>query len=47
MNPLLAHHLAPQHFPVLLSLFAAGFFIGWQLLSRWLVRGQSPGKPGG
>lgn len=35
---LLAHHLEPQHFPVLVVLFAAGFYIGWQALSRWLAR---------
>jgi hypothetical protein len=38
MNVLLAHHLEGHHFPVLVSLFAAGFYIGWQALSRWLTR---------
>jgi hypothetical protein len=35
---LFAHHLEPHHFPVLVSLFAAGFYVGWQALSRWLSR---------
>jgi hypothetical protein len=38
MTPLLAHHVEPQHVPVLLALFAAGFFVGWSALSRWLAR---------
>jgi hypothetical protein len=38
MNLLLAHHLEPHHWPVLVCLFAGGFSIGWQALSRWLVR---------
>ena len=42
---LLAHHLEPQHVPVLLAVFAAGFYVGWQVLSRWLARGAR--KPGG
>jgi hypothetical protein len=41
MSPLFAHHLEAQHVPVLLSLFAAGFFVGWNLLSRWLARKRS------
>ncbi len=35
---LLAHHLEAHHVPVLAALFAAGFYVGWQLLSRWLTR---------
>jgi hypothetical protein len=38
MNVLLAHHLEAHHFPILVCLFAAGFWIGWQALSRWLTR---------
>ena len=38
MTPLFAHHIEAQHVPVLLAVFAAGFFAGWQLLSRWLAR---------
>jgi hypothetical protein len=38
MTMLLAHHLEAHHIPVLTGLFAAGFFIGWQALSRWLTR---------
>jgi hypothetical protein len=38
MSPLLAHHIEAQHVPVLLALLAAGFFVGWSLLSRWLAR---------
>jgi len=40
MITLLAHHLEPQHLPVLACLFAAGFYIGWHMLSRWLTRGE-------
>jgi len=32
---MLAHHLEAHHLPVLAVLFAAGFFIGWQILGRW------------
>jgi hypothetical protein len=38
MNPLFAHHVEPQHVPVLLALLAAGFFVGWSLVSRCLAR---------
>jgi hypothetical protein len=39
MTPLFAHHIEwEKHGPVLLALFAAGFFVGWSLLSRWLAR---------
>ena len=38
MSPLLAHHIEPQHIPVLLALLAAGFFVGWSLVSRLLAR---------
>lgn len=41
MNVLFAHHLEVHHFPVLVSLFAAGFTIGWQALARWLTRGRA------
>ena len=41
MNLLLAHHLEAQHVPVLLVLFAAGIYIGWELLGRCLPRKQS------
>jgi hypothetical protein len=40
MSPLFAHHIEAQHVPVLLGLLAAGFFVGWQLVSRWLTRGR-------
>ena len=36
MTVLFAHHLEAHHVPVLVGLFAAGFFIGWQALS-WLT----------
>jgi len=42
MTVLFAHHLEAHHVPVLVGLFAAGFFIGWQALSRWLTRGRAP-----
>jgi hypothetical protein len=42
VNVLLAHHLEPHHVPILIGLFAAGFFVGWQMLSRWLARGKGP-----
>jgi hypothetical protein len=38
MIALFAHHVEPQHYPVLAALFAAGFWLGWQLLSRRAVR---------
>jgi hypothetical protein len=34
MITLLAHHLEVQHLPVLVSIFAAGFFVGWQLVRK-------------
>ena len=40
MNILLAHHLEAHHFPVLVCLFVAGFYTGWQALSRWLSGGH-------
>lgn len=36
MMPLFAHHLEAHHVPVLLGLFAAGVYVGWQVLGRWL-----------
>lgn len=30
----LAHHLEMHHIPVLIALFAAGFFVGWHMLSK-------------
>jgi hypothetical protein len=42
---LLAHHLEAQHVPVLAALFTAGFFVGWQVVSRWLSR-RSAATPG-
>lgn len=38
MNPLFAHHVEAQHVPVLLAIFAAGFYLSWSLISRWLGR---------
>jgi hypothetical protein len=38
MSPVFAHHIEAQHVPVLLALLAAGFFVGWQLVSRLLAR---------
>jgi hypothetical protein len=38
MTPLLAHHLEAHHLPILICLFAAGFYIGWNGLSRLLKR---------
>jgi hypothetical protein len=43
MNVLWAHHLEAHHVPVLAGLFVAGFYIGWQALSRWLARGKGAG----
>jgi hypothetical protein len=34
MNFLLAHHVEAQHVPVLLAMLLAGFWIGWNLVSR-------------
>jgi hypothetical protein len=44
---LLAHHLEAHHVPILASFFAAGFFIGWQALSRWLARGRAAAPKAG
>jgi hypothetical protein len=33
---ILAHHVEPQHIPVLLGMLAAGFWIGWNLVSRFV-----------
>jgi len=41
MSALLAHHLETHHLPVLVCLFAAGFYIGWQALSHLLNRGRT------
>ncbi len=41
MSALFAHHLEAQHVPVLLALLAAGFFVGWHLVSRWVERARS------
>ena len=38
MSPLFAHHVEAKHVPVLLAVLAAGFFVGWSLLSRWFAR---------
>ena len=43
----LAHHLEAHHVPILLSFFAAGVFIGWQALSRWLTRGRAAAPKSG
>ncbi len=40
MTVLFAHHLEAHHVPVLAGLFAAGFFLGWQGVSRWLNRSR-------
>jgi hypothetical protein len=34
---LLAHHIEAQHVPVLLCLFVAGAYVGWELLGRLLA----------
>jgi len=41
MNSLLAHHLEVQHFPILILLFAAGVYVGWELLGRLLALNRS------
>jgi hypothetical protein len=41
MSIVLAHHLELHHIPVLVGLFAAGFFVGWQLLSQRLRHGRA------
>jgi len=46
MNPLLAHHLEPQHVPVLAAFLAVGFWLGWHLLSKLLARrAGAPQRP--
>jgi hypothetical protein len=34
MSVLFAHHVEAHHVPVLLAIGAAGFWIGWNLVSR-------------
>jgi hypothetical protein len=34
----LAHHVEPHHVPMLLSMFIAGSWIGWQVTGRFLKR---------
>jgi len=41
MTPLLAHHLEAHHVPVLVALFAAGCYVGWNALSRVLAYRRS------
>ncbi len=41
MMPLFAHHVEMYHVPVLLVLFTAGAWIGWQLFSKMVNRNQS------
>ncbi|HTU91831.1 MAG TPA: hypothetical protein VMF69_17245 [Gemmataceae bacterium] len=42
MNPLFAHHIEPQHYPVLAVFLAVGFWFGWHLVSKLLARGTGP-----
>jgi hypothetical protein len=46
MNPLLAHHVELEHLPVLVILWSAGLWIGWQLVTYWLrSSGRDTGRP--
>jgi hypothetical protein len=45
MTPLLAHHVEAYHIPVLLILFAAGCWIGWHLVSKWMSGTQKTQEP--
>ena len=38
MNPLFAHHIEPEHYPVLTAFLAVGFWLGWHLVSKLLAR---------
>ncbi len=40
MNILLAHHVMPQHVPVLAAIFAAGVWLGWRLINKFTRRGK-------
>jgi len=40
MNTLLAHHLELYHYPIVFCFFATGFFVGWELLSRFAMKKQ-------
>jgi hypothetical protein len=42
MNALWAHHVELYHVPVLLVLFAAGAWIGFSAMARWLRGGKNP-----
>ena len=37
MIPLFAHHIEAYHVPVLLVLFSAGAWIGWQMIGKLVV----------
>jgi hypothetical protein len=37
MTPLFAHHVEPQHYPVLTAFLAVGFWLGWHLVSKLLA----------
>jgi len=41
MTLLFAHHLEPQHLPVLIMMFAAGFVLGWQGVGQILGRSRN------
>lgn len=40
MTILLAHHVMPQHVPVLAVIFGAGIWIGWRLVNKYIRRGK-------
>jgi hypothetical protein len=42
MIPLFAHHVEPQHYPILTIFFAVGLWLGWRLMSRLLTRAERP-----
>jgi hypothetical protein len=37
MNPLFAHHIEPQHIPVLAAFLGVGFWLGWHAVSKLLA----------
>ena len=45
MTLLLAHHIELHHVPVLAGIFAAGFWIGWEAVSKLLSRRHSRLSP--
>jgi hypothetical protein len=38
MIPVLAHHLEFHHVPILVAIFAVGYWVGWHNIGKFLKR---------